>query len=311
MAIVQITASVNKTKKSLKGYNCAMKYFHVFMAGMVGIEAYNIWQMMVFYSSSRLMLMATSEVERPFAFRVLVPFISRILDYAFPEGVLFWMGIVFALSAVFFYFSSKYLYDYFKKDAIFLPFVSCQALLLITFMWIKPYDYASAAFFALCLGLLVRRKHGAYLFTFFLASLNKETTFLLILFFMLYFINKMKISRYAVLATCQIIIYLFVKFSIQYIYRDNGGQVAQFNALLVISTYFRYFPFFLISLSVFYIVLRNNKSFSEFVRVATISIFVPQIVLHLLFGMPFEFRVFAESIPLLSIAITMLLGTRS
>lgn len=289
-----------------------MRYFHAFLAVMVGIEAYNIWQVISFHTDWWLTLAVMSEVERPFVFRVLVPFVSRVLNFIFPVSALFWMGIVFALSAVLFYFSSKYLVDYFKKDALIVPFVSCQILFIVTIEQLKPYDYASAAFFAFCLGLLARRKHGAYLLVFFFATLNRETTFLLILFFLLYFFNKMKIDRYAALATCQIIIYLFLKFSIQYIYRDNGGQVAQFNALLVISTYLRYLPFLLISLPVFYVVARNNRNnnyFPEFMRIAIVSIFVPQIILHLLLGMPFEFRVFAESVPLFSVAIALLVKT--
>jgi len=57
------------------------------------------------------------------------------------------------------------------------------------------YDIPALFFFTLGLALMIRRHWIAYLIVFFLACLNKETTILLTMIFVLYFFNQSRMNR--------------------------------------------------------------------------------------------------------------------
>lgn len=286
----------SKTNNISKGYII----FHSILSSIVAVEAFQIWRMMVFYQETWLEAFARSEINRPFVFRILLPALTRIFEFLFPGDALFWLFVLFVSSAVCFYFASKYLADFFGAGQI-IPFIACQVMFVVSIAWIKPYDYATGALFALCLGLLARGKHRVFLIVFAIATVNRETTFLLILFYVFYFWGKMSMQKMSFFVLTQIAVYVSIKLIIQNMFEGSGGEVIFFNAHLVLSSYAKLWYIFLPMVFIVVITKSRYRKMPEFIQKAIVFIFVPQVILHLLFGMPFEFRVFTESIPFMCI----------
>jgi hypothetical protein len=241
--------------------------------------------------------------ERPYVYRVLLPFLSRTLEKITNIDIDYCMGFLFVLSGVFFYFSAKYLYEAFSESGDLPAFFGFQALLLITLVETKVYDYATAAFFALSLGLLARGKHGVFLLVFPFATLNRETTFLLTLFYAVYFFGKLPLQKYLASLSVQTSVYLSIKFITASVFSENGGQGVYFGFPETVSIYTEYWPALLVLVPFVYLVIRSWKQVPVFMRIAVFVLLPVQVILHLLFGKAFEVRVFAESMFLVSLLI--------
>ena len=247
-----------------------------------------------------LKMVALSQEERPFVYRVLIPFLSRVLHFLTGIDIVYCLIFLFVLSAVGSYLAIVYLLKSLNVEKPEIrAFVAFQIMMLISIHGMKIYDYATVMFFALSFGLLARGKHGVYLLLFPIATLNRETTFLLTVFYVVYFWKKMSFPKFALSVALQFVMYVAIKLSIQAVFVDNGGSPIWMEGLSVITAYLKN-PFSILVFMSFYFVLRQAKFQNEFVRIAILTIFPLQICLHLLSGTAFEIRVFAESIPLIS-----------
>jgi hypothetical protein len=267
-----------------------MGHMNIVFAFIAALGGLSMW--LVLYERWNLYLtqVAYSLEERPFVFRLLLPLLSRALEWLTGIEAVSWLGILFVLSAVFFYFSVKYLYEAFYGRGEIAALVSFLFLMMLTFVETKVYDYATAAFFALSLGLLARGKHGVFLLVFPFATLNRETTFLLTLFYAVYFVGKLPLQKYLASLSVQTAVYLLIKFITASVFSGNEGQDAYLylDMMLASRSYLilLLFPFL-------YFFLRNKP---EFIRKSFWMIFPAQVALYLLFGQPLEVRVFAESV---------------
>lgn len=235
---------------------------------------------------------AYSLEQKPYVFRVLIPFLSRTLEKLTSIDAVYCMGLLFVLSAVGFLYSAKYLCDFYGKDSRY-AFYSFQALFLLCIVETKVYDYATAMFFVLSVSLIVREKHGCLLLLFPLATLNRETTFLISVFYFVYNIKKLdKIWFNLVL---QATVFLLIKFYIQLLFRGNGGQEIYFDLWNTILIYANNWFFLLPIIPLTYVLsIKNDKTGFAF-----LTVFAIQVVLHLLFGKAFEVRVFVETVSML------------
>lgn len=269
---------------------------HTFLF-VIAIEAARMY-MTIFERGHGWLLyyIANSVDERPYVYRVLLPFLSRLLHYVFGGDIVVWLGILFVLSAIGAYLAMRYLYEAFYENGDLPAFLGFQILLLLCLIETKVYDYATAAFFALSLGLLARGKLRIFLILFPVATLNRETTFLLTLFFAVYFFGKIPKKLYALSLVYQVVVYVSIKEMVQLLFSRNGGQPVYWTFWNVVSVYAHLWQALLILIPIGYLLIRSWKRVPNFIQVVILVMVPAQIILHLLFGKAFEVRVFAESI---------------
>ncbi len=217
------------------------------------------------------------------------------------------MVFLVILSSIGLFYSLKYLYKSFLENeeyARLFSFVGCELTLLLVLIGVKPYDIATTMFFALSFGLLARGKFNLYYLLFVVASINRETTFLLTLFFIIYFFNKMPFRQYCLGVLYQGLAYLIVKMLIMGFYANVPGTPMQWRPLEVIQGYVDkpvlfavFFLIFFLALLVLSVRQWNDKPM--FLRVAFGTIFPVQLILHIFLGYSYEIRVFAEVFPVI------------
>jgi hypothetical protein len=183
---------------------------------------------------------------------------------------------------------------------------------VILFVWLvkdaKIYDFATVATFTFCLVLLHRRQLTWFYFVYFLACLNRETAFLLTIFFAVHFFRKMETKRYTTSLIIQVLIFLSVRLTMLIAFRHNPGVNAQFN-------FFKNFQEFagspmstLMVTTVFgvvsWLVIRRWKMAPAFLKDVVLTFTPLLFVLWLLFGRAFELRVFLELFPVVYVMVT-------
>ncbi len=185
-----------------------------------------------------------------------------------------------------------------KIATIFAPFE------LVPFLLVQRHIYDLATLFLFCLSFvfLYENNFGAYLISFTLACLSKETALLFIPFFAIHF-RKLPKLYYFTLLTVQGVIYAAIRLAVMWQFRNNPGSIIELHFRDQISAYpahpiqtiiFALFIFSLIALVVY-----RWKEKPAFLREATLSMAVPILVLYIFFGMPYELRVFLEVYPIL------------
>jgi hypothetical protein len=181
----------------------------------------------------------------------------------------------------------------------------------ILFVWLvkdaKIYDFATVATFTSCLVLLHRQKLMGFLLVFVLACLNRETAFLLIVFFAVHFFGRMERKTYLLSLIAQILIFLSIRLAMLVSFRNNPGVNAQFNL-------FKNFQEFagspiatliviLVFVGVIWLMARHWQATPAFLRKVVLT-FTPLLcMMWILFGRAFELRVFIELFPVLYVII--------
>jgi len=284
------------------------KYFEWFLVSIVAFSSYQLYYVWLAWKGfSYLNSAAYSFETRPFVYRVLIPFLARALEKITGIHAVYCMVFLVVLSSIGLFYSLKYLYKSFLENeeyARLFSFVGCELTLLLILIGVKPYDIATAMFFALSFGLLARGKFNLYYLLFVIASINRETTFLLSLFFIVYFFGRIPFGQYCFGVIYQGLAYLIVKIIIMNIYANVPGTPLQWRPLEVITGYVDkpiwfavFFLIFFLVLLVFSVYQWNDKPM--FLRVAFSTIFPVQLILHILLGYSYEIRVFAEIFPII------------
>jgi hypothetical protein len=284
------------------------RYLELFLIVIVAFSAHQFYYVWVVWKGfAYLELVAYSLEDRPYIYRLLVPVLSRALEWLTGIHAVYCMIFLFVLSAIGLFYSLRYLYTAFRRNdesALMFSFISCEFTFLLILIGVKVYDIATVMFFALSLGLLVRKKFNIYYILFIIASLNRETTFLLSLFFVVYFFNKLPFQQYFFGILYQGLAYMAVKTILMVVYAGIPGASLYLNPVGVIKGYMDKPVWFALLLLIFFcvfviIALRQWSEKPLFLRVAFITIFPIQLILHILIGYPYEIRVFAEVFPVI------------
>lgn len=288
------------------------KYLDKLFAGMVAFSAYQIF---LYWLDRRgyldLYNVATSQEMRPFVYRVLLPLLARALDQIFRIGPVPALAVVVIFFSVATYYSIKLLSDTFLKDerGSLVAFLACEALFIVLIQESKVYDLATPGFFALSLWTLAHRRFWSYYILFPLATLNRETTFLVSLFYAAYYVHG-PISRRHWFYGCvyQGLAYFLIRMFTMAGFADLPGAPFILSWRHVLNVYAAYLPLTLAfgaCLAIIsYFILRGWTQKPVFLRFAFLTIFPVQLGLHLTLGWPYELRVFAESIPIIALLAT-------
>jgi len=245
--------------------------------------------------------------DRPFVFRVFIPFLARILtdllaippDYAILITIIIsFVGMLWALQYLGLAYSDNH-----ERIALFAFGGVLASSFLLSSGFGEIYDPATVFFFALSLGLLARNKLKEYYFLFLFATLNRETTFLLVMVYVFYYYRRIPLFDYISGIAYQTLVYISIKFIVSYLFADNGGKpmyLLEYDVFRVyISNPLLTTGMIVILLACLYYVFKGWKNKPLFLRVAFLSIFPAQVLLHFLLGYAYELRVFLESIPVI------------
>jgi hypothetical protein len=188
----------------------------------------------------------------------------------------------------------------------FVPIIASICFLPLT-RWTYIYDIPSLFLFTLGFTFLARRKWTAFLVTFILGCLNKETILLLTLLFIIYFGLRRNLTKqlFFRLLFSQLIIFLVIKLILGILFKENGGRWVEFHLLDhnwgVISDWVgnysanTFYLILLLMISVFY----HWNEQPQFLRDGLWILFT-LIGLALVFGWINEWRDYLEAYPIIA-----------
>lgn len=271
----------------------------------------NVWIMLGLYGPGHLNYVALSMEEKPFVLRALLPLLSRGLSFLTGESPSICILFLYVSSSIFLLSSFKYFvltYTSDERRAGLIAFIGSMIYFIIFLQSPKIYDLATGAFFALCYGLLARGRIGLYLLVFPFMTLNRETSFLMILLFAGYFEGRINRRLWISTLLLQVFMYIVIRGAVTMYFWDAPGELFYFRPMQVIEGYlsdsFRLSLFSLIIGFFLYMAFSGWDRKPGFPRSALLLLSPVLLALHIVFGYAFEIRVFAEIHPILLILIS-------
>lgn len=230
----------------------------------------------------------------------------RLSEKGYPEEAFLVLLFIFFSLAGFMYIEKKFLADLgFSKEAqLALPTLLLFLSMPFTAHFGYIYDIPQLFLFTTSLWLLYRQKWGWYLFLFLLTTLNKETSILLTLLYIFYFYPRLEKKHFIKILFWQLFIYFVLRSFLLITYRQNPGYIVYLAYLRHIEQYKTQPILLMITIfffaSIYALIRKNWKAKSPFLKTATI---IPLLMILLFFigGMPMEFRVFLETIPIVGV----------
>lgn len=278
---------------------------HVAFVSIIAFTAYQAYLVLIQRLGFHYVHIISQSLEvKPGVFRALIPILSQTAESITGITSVFWMGMFVVLSAVGVFYSIRYLHSTFSFEAYpdTVAFSATMVIFVITLAEMHVYDFASGMFTALCMALIARRHFIWFYILFPIATLNRETTFLLTIFFFIYGYFYIPRLHWILGSAYQTIMYFLVRVLTLSMFADVPGSLYWSTWDHIITTYRTLYlqTFILITLiiAMLFMVFRGWKQKPEFLRIAFLVIFPLQVILHFTVGMPFEIRVFVESVPL-------------
>jgi hypothetical protein len=267
---------------------------------------------------------------RPFVARALLPALTRLIVPLLPsewKTVLvtndwrlagYWeqeylpeylvaSALMYA-SLVGFFFALKYLFKgLYRLPHAFVDMVCLAALAALPSFfryYSYIYDFPTLFLFTLGLGLMIRKRWTPFLILFFFATVNKETSILLTLVFVLQFFRRDKLletKKFQQLLLAQLAIFFVVHLSLGWIFRNNPGGLVEFHLLDHNILLFTKRPSITgVTIASFLAILIFYKWMEKpaFLRVFFGAILAVLFVTTLFFGFLDEYRDYYEAYPL-------------
>lgn len=171
---------------------------------------------------------------------------------------------------------------------------------MAVFIWRqKVYDISTGALFALMIGLLARRQWWVYYVVFAVACVNRETTILMTLVFVVY-LHRERLN-WVPGAIYQVAAYMLIRMVVMWVYADNPGVPFLFRPVANIQFFLAVPRLSAIHWAGFVVVtwlcLRNWTAKPWILRCAFAVLSPSLLLFYLMFGWAFEIRVFAELYP--------------
>lgn len=177
--------------------------------------------------------------------------------------------------------------------------------LIIFFLAAYVYDLPNLFLFSAALYLLAPpastqrqsfRTWLLYLALFTLATLNKETSILLVLVYAFAYFRKLANPQFFSLAILQILIYASIRYGLLSLYSNNPGSAVEYYWPLYLTSPLLLLISVMVFGLLFFFMARNWTSKPLFLRQALVM-GLPLLALYFLFGYPLEIRVFLEVYP--------------
>lgn len=254
----------------------------------------------------------------PFQTRVLIPWLVYAIQVS---GVLsglsdlYIFSIIDFLSIVGVMYATRYYLMGFFSDKVLASVLSCILFYILPFHFTKtmwyPWDLPSIMFFTLGLAFLQRRRWGSYYLLFTIATINRETTFLLIIMYMLSEFDKTKWFRLCLGLFSQLVIWTTIRYGLYALYAGNpklgyGAFELQFWKNLVLLQNPKIwikalsaFGFLWVPVLVWY-----ARTDNEFVK-RSLWLVPLMYVLMAVIGVVYELRIYGECIPMVASAFCL------
>jgi len=162
----------------------------------------------------------------------------------------------------------------------------------------KVYDPTTLLLSALCLYFMLQQKWTAYLIAFIFASLNKETAILQTVMFAAAFFNRLPKQQFIKLLLLQIGIFAALKLGINLYYSDNPGNIVKYREIWVLARVSRdtsgYHIMVLIMLC--WLIFSRWHEIPALLK-HSLWIFGGGVLIYYLLGFPYEYRVFFDCFP--------------
>ena len=223
-----------------------------------------------------------------------------------PKEAFLVLFLTFLAMIGFIYVEKRFLFDlgFSQETQLILPILLLAHGLLFTIRFGYIYDMPQLFLFTTSLWLLFRRQWKWYLVLFLITTLNKETSILLTATYAIYFYKRLSKKEFFKLLFWQLFPFIIIRIILLWVYRDNSGSVIYSNFFIHVEKY-KAFPIFLaitifLFVTIFFLVKNKWAKKNDFLRSAII---VPLLILPLYFygGIPMEFRVFLEALPILGV----------
>lgn len=193
-----------------------------------------------------------------------------------------------------------------SNEQVILPLLTQLCILPLSIFFAYYYDLPQVFLITLSLGFLQECDWKNYLVTLALASLNKETSVFLILVFIIYYFPRLPRKTFVMLLIGQTVTYAIIRFGLIYVYRNNPGATVYFTLKNHYDQYLSYPPSLIFTLMFFlgagFLILRDWKRKHAFLRASSVMI-VFILILFFTSGMPVEFRVFLDALPIIVLLI--------
>lgn len=195
---------------------------------------------------------------------------------------------------------------YSSEEQLILPIVLAVMILPLSVHFAYVYDLPQVFLFATCLLFLYRRNWTAYLVFLAISLLNKETSFFLIIIFAMYYFQRLPRTKFTLLLGTQLGIFVTFRAVITYIYRNNPGVAIFWSTKYHIDQYTNYPSTLIVTIVLFgailFMIFKDWQRKPVFLRYAS-SVFFLMLILFFLAGMPMEFRVFLDILPVFGIML--------
>ncbi len=217
------------------------------------------------YGPAKFVNMVYGRAEKPFVTRALVPLTIRGIRRLIPDPInYYYHGVIYKRypslygAMVYLGWEVEYLTEYaialvlmfgclmsflFGLRALFnalyeapfwfadlIPFI---ALLVLPVFFVEGthyiYDMATLMLFTWAFYCMAANRRFAYYVVFILSTVNRETTYLLILVYALYYLKRQHNLQYLASLGLQALVYVLIRGTLAFIYRHNPGSVVIVN----------------------------------------------------------------------------------
>lgn len=242
--------------------------------------------------------MVALNVKRPFAYRFLLPQVSAALASIFSLDPV----LVARLLAAGCYIAAYHAFDALASEIPLKvrPILWSAAVVMIVAPRHYIYDPLTLLSFTLTMRYLAERRWALYWLAFILATVSKETAFLLVI---LYALNQYHSPAFIPRLQLHLIATVAIRTTTIYLFRDlDGGQVE--NNWIAYVTMAKNAPIlFGIIYGALVIlglkIVKNYPHLPPYTQQGVVSILLPITILVILWGYPYEFRALIETVPIL------------
>ena len=264
-----------------------------------------------------LLQLTNGSADKPFQYRVLIPWAVRIISSKLNENYLLYFYIefifIFFLIIVYryllsFFFNTRYL-SYFLAFSLFsvLPLFY---LLPTIYPFYYPSDIPSVFFFTVGLIALYKQNWKLYYPVFIIATFNRETSCFLTIVYFIVFFSKKNYREVILHGAIQAAIWLAIKIFLFELYKDNAGEGIfenQFSANLEYLSTLKNYPYLLsmvlfIGLPTIFSSLIKDTFFRR-----SVWIFIPFFAGMMIVSVIYELRIYGELIPIYLTAFLIIL----
>jgi len=249
-------------------------------------------------------LLTSMNLHKPWVYRQLAPILARALA-SLGIRIDLALVLVVTIAGAGFYLSLRSLaFLFYKQDdtveILLIVLVLCG---MIMFGYGRlPYDLFVACLFTLAFRSIFLCRDNELLIIFSLACLNRETSFLLIIFMG---VLALKGGTRYLLTFQMVLIFVLVQLVLRTVFYDNGGLVGWIepmqNLLRFANHPERTLLHAVITLVLLWTACRDWRLKPYYFKLAFVSMAPALTLLYIIFGQAFEVRVFWECYPILAL----------